>query len=367
MKIPFVDLKAQYLLIKEEIDSTISCVVESTEFIMGEEVKAFEKEFASFCEAKFAIGVSSGTDALHLALLACGVGRNDEVITVPNTFIATTEAISHAGAKPVFVDVDPDTYNIDVNKIEEKITIKTRAILPVHLYGQPADMDPIMKIAKQYRLRVIEDACQAHGARYKGKRAGAIGDVGCFSFFPGKNLGAYGDGGAIVTNDEKIAEKVRLLRNHGREAKYEHLVEGYCNRLDALQAAILRVKLKKLDGWNRKRKEAAKFYNKEFLGFKAVDISHELKDTDPVFHLYVIKVKNRDGLQRSLNEKGIASGVHYPIPLHLQQAYKRLDYKEGDFPVAEKAANEILSLPMFPEISTKQQECVVNAIKENIY
>ncbi|MEA3493999.1 MAG: DegT/DnrJ/EryC1/StrS family aminotransferase [Candidatus Margulisiibacteriota bacterium] len=365
MKIPFVDLRAQYRLIKEELDSAIKRVIDNTSFIMGEEVRSFENEFAKYCEAKYAIGVSSGTDALHLALLACGVGAGDEVITVPNTFIATTEAISHCGAKPVFVDIDPKTFNIDVSNIEEKITDKTKAILPVHLYGQPADMDPIMEIARKHGLKVIEDAAQAHGAGYKGKRVGNLGDACCFSFFPGKNLGAFGDGGAVVTNNGEIAKKVRLLRNHGREAKYEHLVEGFCKRLDALQAAILRVKLKSIEEWTNKRRQAAKLYN-ELLKNDKIATPLKLDAADPVYHLYVIRIHNRDGVKNKLEEKGIASGVHYPVPLHLQPAYRHLGHKEGDFPHTEKAAQEILSLPIYPEISREQIEYITTEVKANV-
>jgi dTDP-4-amino-4,6-dideoxygalactose transaminase len=362
MKIPFVDLKAQHLSIKDEIDFAIQRVVDSTNFIMGDEVKSFEEEFSQFCEAKFAIGVSSGTDALHLALLACGIGAGDEVITVPNTFIATTEAISHCGARPIFVDVNPDTYNIDATKIEDKITPRTKALLPVHLYGQPAEMDPILEIARKHNLKVVEDCAQAHGAKYKGKKVGSIGDVGCFSFFPGKNLGAYGDGGAVVTNDEHIAEKIRLLRNHGRKAKYEHLIEGYCDRLDAMQAAILRVKLKHLNKWNEKRRQIAKLYNQFFKG-TAIILPKELEDFESVYHLFVIRVKNRDNLQKKLYEYGISTGIHYPLPLHFQPAYKYLGFKRGDFPIAEKFSLEVLSLPMFPEIIREQIEYVAEIVK----
>jgi dTDP-4-amino-4,6-dideoxygalactose transaminase len=361
MKIPFVDLKMQYLSIKDEIDAAIQGVIDETSFIMGDEVRAFESEFAQFCEAKFAVGVSSGTDALHMTLLACGVGRGDEVITVPNTFIATTEAISNCGAKPVFVDIDPQTYNMDVRKIEDKISSKTKAILPVHLFGQPADMNPILKIADKRGLKVIEDAAQAHGAIYNGKKVGTLGDAACFSFFPGKNLGAFGDGGAVVTNNENIAQQVKLLRNHGRDAKYEHLVEGFCNRLDSVQAAILSVKLKRLSDWNGKRRKAAKLYD-ELLGNKGIKTPCELKGVQSVYHLYVIRAKNRDDLKEKLRSEGISAGVHYPVPLHLQPAYKYLGYKKGDFREAEKAQREILSLPIYPEIQEGQIKRVVEVL-----
>lgn len=361
MKIPFVDLKAQYLSIKEEIDGAIQRVINNTSFIMGDEVKNFESEFAEFSRVKHAIGVSSGTDALHLALLACGIGQGDEVITVPNTFIATAEAITHCGAKPVFVDITPQTYTMDVSKIEAKITSKTKAILPVHLYGQPADMDPIFTLAHKYGLKVIEDAAQAHAAEYKGKKAGALGDAACFSFFPGKNLGAYGDGGMVTTNHEEIAQKVRLLRNHGRETKYEHLMEGYCDRLDALQAAILRVKLKKLEEWTGKRRAHAKLYNRLLENLNVI-VPFESNEVKSVYHLYVVRVRDRDLLQQELKEAGIATGVHYPLPLHLQPAYRYLGHKEGDFEAAEACAKEILSLPMFPELKEEEIETIVETI-----
>ncbi|MFC1510851.1 DegT/DnrJ/EryC1/StrS family aminotransferase [Candidatus Margulisiibacteriota bacterium] len=365
MKIPFVDLKAQYRSIKEEIDAAMQCVIENTSFVMGEEVEAFEKEFAQFCEAKFAIGVSSGTDALHLALLACGVRPGDEVITVPNTFIATTEPISHCGARPVFVDINPKTYNIDVGKIEARITPKTKAIIPVHLYGQPTEMDPIIALARKHNLKVVEDACQAHGAAYKGKRVGGIGDLGCFSFYPGKNLGAYGDGGMITTNNDELARKARLLRNHGREDKYQHLIEGYCHRLDNLQAAILRAKLKRLDAWNGARRRAAKLYNNLLSG--SVVIPYEPNWAKGVYHLYVVRVKERSQLQLKLKEKDIATGVHYPLALHLQPAYQHLGCKRGDFPVAETAQEEILSLPIYPEITPEQINCIAMEVKANVF
>jgi dTDP-4-amino-4,6-dideoxygalactose transaminase len=364
--IPFVDLKAQYDSIKDEINEAIQNVLNNTSFIMGEELKKFEEEFAQFCDVKYAIGVANGSDALILALRACGIGEGDEVITVPHTFIATTEAISNVGGKVVFVDIDPKTYTIDVSKIEEKITEKTKAIIPVHLYGQPADMDPIMKLAKKYNLKVIEDAAQAHGAEYKGEKVGSLGDVGCFSFYPGKNLGAYGDAGMVVTNNEEIAEKVKLLRNHGRiTKKYEHDIEGYSSRLDNLQAAILRVKLKYLNEWNDKRRNNAKRYNELLSNINGIITPYEAEYAKHVYHLYVIRTdKERDKLREELKSKGIATGIHYPVPLHLQPAYSYLGYKEGDFPVTEKVSQEILSLPMFAELNDEQIGKVVKMIKK---
>ena len=349
--IPFVDLKIQYDSIKDEIDEAIQNVLNNTSFIMGEELKKFEIEFARFCDVKYAIGVANGSDALILALRACGIGKGDEVITVPHTFISTAEAITHIGGKIVFVDIDPKTYTIDVSKIEDKITKKTKAIIPVHLYGQPSDMRPIMELAKEYNLKIIEDAAQAHGAEYKGKKVGSIGDVGCFSFYPGKNLGAYGDAGMITTNSKEIVKRVKLLRNHGRiTKKYEHEIEGYSSRLDNLQAAILRVKLKYLNQWNDMRRKNARKYNGLLNNIGGIITLYEADYAKHVYHLYVIRAEGRDKLREELKSKGIATGIHYPIPLHLQPAYNYLGYKRGDFPIAEECSKEILSLPMFAEL-----------------
>jgi len=364
--IPFVDLKSQYDSIKDEIDDAIQSVLNNTSFIMGEELKKFEEEFAWFCNVKYAIGVANGSDALILALRACDIGEGNEVITVPHTFIATTEAISNVGGKVVFVDIDPKTYTIDVSKIEEKITEKTKSIIPVHLYGLPADMDTIMRLAKKYNLRVIEDAAQAHGAEYKGKKVGSIGDVGCFSFYPGKNLGAYGDAGMVTTNSEEIAKKVKLLRNHGRiTKKYEHDIEGYSSRLDNLQATILRVKLRYLNKWNENRRKNAKKYNELLNNIGGIITPYEAEYAKHVYHLYVIRVvkKGRDKVREELKSKEIATGIHYPIPLHLQPAYSYLGYKRGDFPVTEKASQEILSLPIFAELNDEQIDNIVETIK----
>ncbi|MBA7530924.1 dTDP-3-amino-3,4,6-trideoxy-alpha-D-glucose transaminase [subsurface metagenome] len=365
--IPLVDLKAQYNSIKTEIDNAIQRVLDNTSFIMGDELKKFEEEFALFCNTKYAIGVANGSDALILALRACGIGKGDEVITVPHTFIATTEAISNVGGKIIFVDIDSKTYTVDVSKIEEKIGNKTKAIIPVHLYGQSADMNPILKIAKKYDLKIIEDAAQAHGAEYQGKKVGSIGDVACFSFYPGKNLGAYGDAGMITTNNEEIANKLKMLRNHGRlTAKYEHQIEGYSSRLDNLQAAILRVKLKYLNKWNSIRRKNARKYNELLNNIEGVITPHEADYANHVYHLYVIRTENRDKLIEELKLKGVATGIHYPTPLHLQPAYSYLGYKEGDFPITEKASQEILSLPMYAELNDRQIDEIVKLIK-NFY
>ena len=373
MKIPFVDLKAQYRSIKDDINKALSDVIENTAFILGENVKNFEKDFAHYCNVKYAVGVGNGTDALYLALRAHGIGPGDEVVTVPNTFIATTEAISLTGAKIGFVDIDPGTYNIDPVKLEEYIEkqvsasgseTKPRAIIPIHLYGQPADMDPINQIAEKYNLVVIEDAAQAHGAEYNQRRVGSLGNAACFSFFPGKNLGAYGDGGIVVTNDKSIHEKILRLRNHGRTKKYLHEFEGVNSRLDNLQAAILEVKLKKLDEWNENRRKNAKKYDDLLSKVKGVTIPKIKDGNSSVYHLYVIQVDERDKLKDFLSEKGIASGIHYPVPLHLQPAYSYLGLKEGAFPDTERISKRILSLPMFPELSDDQIERVAKAIEE---
>lgn len=362
MKINFVDLKRQYLSIKDDIDKSIFKVIEKTDFVLGEEVEKFEAKFARFCNTKYCVGVDSGTSALKLALIALGIKQGDEVITVPNTFIATVLAISDIGAKPVFVDINPDSYNIDVLKIEKIITKKTKAILPVHLYGQTANMDPIMDIAEKYNLKVVEDACQAHGALYKNKKAGSIGDVGCFSFYPGKNLGAYGDGGAITTNNKEVAEKIRMLRNYGQKVKYHHLLKGFNNRLDSIQAAVLNVKLKYLDKWNESRRKIALMYNKLLKGIAVTP--KEMDYATHIYHLYVIRIKNRDRLRDYLKSKGISTIIHYPIPIHLQKAYFDLGYKEGSFLLTESYSKEILSLPMFPELNKEEIDFIVKCIKE---
>jgi len=363
MGVPFFDLKRQHHSIKDELDAVVQQVMDSCRFVLGEKVISFEKEFATFCGTDFAVGVANGTDALRLALLTCGIGKGDEVITVPSTFIGTTESISQAGAKIVFVDIDPQTHNINVSQIEEKINERTRAILPVHLFGQPSDMDPIMNLAKKYNLKVVEDACQAHGAEYKGREAGSIGDAGCFSFYPSKNLGAFGDGGMLVTSDEEVAQKVRMFRDHGQIKKYEHSVEGANSRLDEIQAAILKVKLRMLDEWNRLRRRSASVYDDLLQDVNEVVRPLEAECAKHVYHLYVIRTHKRDELQEWLTLQGIGTGLHYPVPLHLQEAYRYLGYREGDFPVAEECAKEILSLPMFPELTEEEITKVASEIR----
>lgn len=362
MNIPFVDLQAEYQTIKEPINTAITGVLNRSDYILGQSVKDFEAAFAEYCEADYAVGVDSGYSALELILKAYGIGPGDEVITAANTFIATALAISNCGARPVLVDIDPHTYNLDPTKVEAAITPATRAILPVHLYGQPADMDPILAIAQKHDLRVIEDACQAHGARYKGRRTGSLGDAAAFSFYPSKNLGAYGDGGIIVTNDAHIADQARLLRNLGQPAKYQHQIKGYNHRLDTMQAAILCVKLPHLDAGNAARRRAAATYN-ELLADLPLVTPQAAAEAEHVYHLYVIQVPDREALQAHLNEAGIATGIHYPIPIHLQPAYAELVHKPGDFPVTEQCAGQILSLPMYPHIAHEAIEYTANLIK----
>jgi dTDP-4-amino-4,6-dideoxygalactose transaminase len=362
-QVPFVDLAAQYQTIAAEIDEAIAKVVRGTDFILGREVDLFEEEFAAYCEARYAVGVDSGTSALELALRAYEVGPGDEVITPANTFIASALAISHAGATPVLVDVDPHTYTIDVAGIAKAITARTKAILPVHLYGHPAPMDPILQLAEKHSLLVIEDACQAHGARYKGKRTGSLGHAAAFSFYPGKNLGAYGDGGIVVTNDRAIAKRLEMLRNYGQTEKYHHQFRGYNRRLDTLQAAILRVKLKYLETWNADRRWNAKLYE-EFLEEAGVVTPSEAAGAESVWHLYVIRTEMRDMLRESLVSRGIAASIHYPIPIHLQPAYKDLGYRRWDFPITEACAQRILSLPMYAELTPDQIARVARTIRE---
>lgn len=354
MKIPFVDLSAQYSSIKHEIDEAISGVIRDTAFIGGAYLKAFEKDFAAYCGTRYAVGVSSGTDALRLALLACGVEPGDEVITVPNTFIATTEAISMIGAKVRFVDVEAGSFNMDPDLLESMITPHTRAIVPVHLYGRPADMDRILQIASERHIKVVGDAAQAHGAIYKRRGIGTLGDAVCFSFYPGKNLGAYGDAGAVVTDDPGIAEKVSILRDHGRSKKYEHDIEGFNCRMDGIQAGILSVKLRHLEDWTEKRREHADTYSRLLSNIPGVKIPKDVENVRIVYHLYVVRVNNRSELQKHLKEKGIETGIHYPIPLHRQPAYAYMKLPEGSFPIAEEDTYQILSLPMYPELTEQQ-------------
>ena len=362
IKVPFLDLKAQYAAIKEEVTPAIQRVLDTTAFASGPAVNAFEKNFASFCECEHAAGVGSGTEALWLALLALDIGPGDEVITVANTFIATTEAISFVGATPVLVDIDPVTYNIDPALIEAAITPRTKAIMPVHLYGQAADMDPIMEIARRRQLAVIEDASQAHGARYKGRTVGSIGDAGCFSFYPGKNLGAFGEAGAVTTNDADLAARVRRLRDHGQSKKYYHAEIGWNGRMDGIQGAVLDVKLRRLRQWNVQRRQNARRYDELLKGVAGVVVPKEVPFVESVYHLYVIRVEKRDELLEWLRERDIFCGIHYPIPIHLQNAYAELGLGEGSFPVAERCAHEILSLPMFAELEDKQIEFVAEQV-----
>lgn len=359
--IPFVDLKAQYKGIKDEVNAAIQNVLETCQFTLGSEVAAFEQEFSAYCNAQHGIGVNTGTSALHLALLAAGIGPGDEVITVPFTFVATVASIYYTGAKTVFVDIDPQTFTMDVKAIEGAITERTKAIIPVHLYGQSADMDPILEIAKRHNLVVIEDACQAHGAEYKGKRVGSLGDMGCFSFYPGKNLGAYGEGGMVTTNNPEYTRTIRMLRDWGAEKKYHHILKGYNFRLEGIQGAVLRVKLKYLEEWTEGRRKAAGHYN-ELLADTGVPTPKEMDYARHVYHVYAIRTKSRSEWQEALNTKGIQTGIHYPIPVHLLPAYSDLGYAKGDFPHAEQAANEVLSLPMFAELSRMQCEEVSAAI-----
>ena len=368
MPVPLLDLKIQYKNLKEEIDNAIEEVLESGRFILGENVKQLESEITRYCGVKYGVGVASGTDALLLSLVALGIGKGDEVITTPFTFIATIEAITKVRAKVVFVDIDEKTYNINPEEIEAKITSKTKAIIPVHLYGQTCDMDPILELAKKYHLYVVEDCAQAIGAEYKGKKVASIGDVGCVSFFPTKNLGAYGDAGMVVTDNKDIADKIRILRVHGSDKKYHHIIDGYNSRLDELQAAILRVKNRHLEDWTKKRREIAYCYNELFNKLSqnnkkaTVIIPFESQDIKHVYCLYTVRVSERDKLRAYLAEKGISTAVHYPIPLHLQAVCQNLGYKKGDFPVSEQCAEEVLSLPLYPELSKEQQQEVYEII-----
>ncbi len=368
MKVPFSDLGLAHGEIRKEMPAAIHKVIRRGDFILGQEVKTFEEEFARFCNVPFAVGVSSGTAALFLALVALGIEEGDEVIVPDFTYIATAMAVSYAGAKPVFVDIDEDTYNMNVSQIARAITINTKAIIPVHLYGQPADMPEILKVAKRHKLQVIEDAAQAHGAGFRRTggwiQAGEMGVVGCFSFYPSKNLGGLGDGGLLVTRDEKIFRKLKILRDCGRISKYEHPVIGYNSRLDTLQAAVLRVKLKKLNTWNEMRIKNARAYGRYFAGVDEVITPYAAEGVRHVYHVYAIRTRKRDKVFRRLQEKGIGAIIHYPIPLHLQKAYVDLKYRRGDFPVSEKVCQEIISLPMFPHLKEKQIRFVVETVKE---
>jgi dTDP-4-amino-4,6-dideoxygalactose transaminase len=364
--IPFLDLKAQYKPIKEDILQAVNRVLDTGQYILGEEVAAFETEFASYVGAQHGVALNSGTSALHLALLAAGVGRGDEVITVPFTFVATVAAICYTGAQPVFVDIDPKSFTMDTTQLEAAITPRTKAILPVHIYGQSADMDPILAIARKHGLIVIEDAAQAHGAEYKGKRVGSLGSLGCFSFYPGKNLGAYGEGGMVVTNDAQHAEKMRMLRDGGQARKYHHVLRGYNYRMEGLQGAILRVKLRHLDAWTEGRRSRAAEYER---CLKNADVVRpvEMPYARHVYHIYAVRSADRTELQRALQNNGVQTGIHYPIPVHLQDGYRDLGYVAGEFPQTERAAREVLSLPMFSELSNMQVEMVSAAVHQNVH
>jgi dTDP-4-amino-4,6-dideoxygalactose transaminase len=364
MKVKFVDLHAMHAPLMDEFRRVFERVVENSSFILGAEVSRFEEAFAKYLGADHCIAVTNGTVALELALLAMGVGPGDEVITVPNTFIATCEAVSAVGARPVFVDVDAISYNMDPTLVERAITPRTKVLLPVHLYGQTADMDPLLEIASRHGIQVLEDACQAHGAEYKGRKAGTMGVAGCFSFYPGKNLGALGEGGGVVTSDAQLAARMRLLRDHGSLRKYEHTVPGYNFRLEGLQGGILAVKLPHLDGWNDRRRVAAEHYDNLLAG-NGIIPPVELPYAHHIYHLYVIQSDDREQLRKDLNAAGVETGLHYPGPLHLQEAYKSLGYTKGDFPVCERLADRILSLPMFPDITREQVEYVVSVVKES--
>ncbi|GAC1510851.1 MAG: DegT/DnrJ/EryC1/StrS family aminotransferase [Candidatus Dormibacteraceae bacterium] len=362
-KLPFVDLKAQHAAIATEVEAAIQRVVTNADFILGGDVAAFEDEFATYCGAAHAVGLDSGMSALELGMRAMGIGPGDEVITPAGSFIASSSAISFTGATPIWVDVDPRTYNIDPELLEAAITKRTKAIMVVHLYGQPAEMDRVLEIANRHGLPVIEDACQSHGARYKGRRTGSLGTFGAFSFYPSKNLGADGDAGALTTNDAGLAERVRMMRNYGQRAKYDHVFLAWNRRLDTLQAAVLRVKLPHLDAWNESRRKIASLYD-ELLGGTAVALPYVRGHVEHVFHLYVIRLDGRDRVLDELGKRGIGVGIHYPVPIHLQEAYRERGFGPGSFPVTEESAKRILSLPMYPEMSEPDVRRVADSVRE---
>ncbi len=364
IRVPFLDLNAHHAAFRGEFDRAIGEVIDSGAFAGGPFVEKFEADFAAYNHSQHAVGLGSGTEALWLALLACGVGPGDEVITVPSTFMATAEAITYCSARPVFVDVDQSTYTMDPVELEKAVTAKTKAVIPVHLFGQAADMDPILEFAREHDLFVIEDAAQAHGAEYKGRKVGALGDVGCFSFYPGKNLGAFGEAGAIVTDNVELQEKIRILRDHGQVRKYRHTMIGWNCRMDGIQAAVLSVKLQYLERGNLLRRLHALQYSRAFQGVEEVVTPFEAAYARHVYHIYAIRVQERDQVMWLLKEKGIQCGVHYPVPIHLQKAYQSLGYKNGAFPIAEQIAKEFISLPMFPELTKAQVEMVALCVKE---
>lgn len=365
VKVPYLDLKAQYRSIKPEIDAAIASVLDSGQFVLGSEVAGFEQEFAAYCGASECIALNSGTSALHLALLAAGIGPGYEVITVPFTFVASVAAVVYAGARPVLVDIDPVSFNMDPAAIEAAITPRTKAILPVHLYGQPADMDPIMEVARRHGLVVIEDAAQAHGAKYKGRTAGSIGDMACFSFYPGKNLGAYGEGGAVTTDNPAYARTIRMLRDWGQDRKYHHVLRGFNYRMEGFQGAILRVKLRHLEKWTDARRAVVSQYN-QLLADADVVTPPEMTWARHVYHVYTLRTEDRDTMQMTLQAEGIQTGIHYPVPVHLQPAYADLGYGRGSFPRAEKAAEQVLSLPLYPELLPQTVAEVAAAVKRAV-
>jgi len=360
--IPFVDLKAQYASIRTEVGEAIQGVLDSCQFTLGSEVAALEEQFAAYCQSRYAIGVNSGTSALHLALLVAGVEAGDEVVTVPFTFVATAAAIHYCHAKPVLVDIDPVAFTMDPGRVEAAITRRTKAILPVHLYGQPADMDPLIEIARRHGLALIEDAAQAHGAEYKGRRAGSLGDMSCFSFYPGKNLGAYGEAGMVVTDNAEHARKLRMLRDWGAERKYEHVLKGYNYRMEGIQGAVLRVKMRHIEAWTEARRRHAAQYD-ELLAGSGVQIPRAMADRRHVYHIYAIRTGERVKWMDALRDRGIQTGIHYPTPVHLLPAYSDLGYRRGDFPHSERAADEVLSLPMYPELAADDRAEVAAAVR----
>lgn len=369
MKINFINLNVQHQKIRPEIDKSLGAVLDSGNFILGQEVKEFEDSFAKYCGGKFGVGVNSGTDALFLSLLSLGIKKGDEVIVPVFTFIATASAVSYTGAKPIFVDIEEETYNIDVKKIEKAITKRTKAIIPVHLYGHAVDMEPLLKIARRRNIKVIEDCAQAHGATYtfnngKTKKIGSLGGIGCFSFYPTKNLGAFGDGGMVVTSNKIIYKKLLKLRDYGRKGRYEHIIVGFNSRLDTIQAAILRIKLRSLEQNNNLRRQKAAYYNKLLANLPNIILPKEKPYARHVYHVYAVRIKNRSKIINRLSAKGVTALIHYPIPLHLQKVYKNLNYKKGDFPVAEKVSAEVLSLPFYPQITFKEIEYVADSLKE---
>lgn len=363
MRVPFLDLLLHHEPIRGELRAAIEAVIDSSAFAGGPYVESFEREFATFCEARHACGVGNGTDALWFALLALGVGPGDEVITVPSTFMATAEAVSYCGARPVFIDIDEETYTMDAAQLEQAISPRTKAIVPVHLFGQVADMDPILEIARRHKLPVVEDACQAHGAQYKGRLAGTMGVMGCFSFYPGKNLGAIGEAGAILTNSGELKRTLDTLRDHGQARKYHHSMVGWNGRMDGIQGAVLSIKLKKLAFWNESRRLHAAHYTALLSGLDGITLPFTAPGRTHVFHIYAIRVQKREDLIRTLAAQGIDCGIHYPVPLHLQEAYRSLNIGRGSYPVAEKCADEFVSLPLFPELLPAQVECVALAVR----